>query len=118
MADATNNPEEMAIDKVLIEKWFEIEPATPLDMPIPRIAMDLLYVAVEKPYFATANLVEMITADHRGDLKTRDTALDALKGDLLQGINALRQFQSIIMANATGLHLDKDWRVSGEVGHD
>lgn len=113
---ARRQDDELVIDPTLIERWFAIGPAEAVDIELPRASLDMLYVAIERSYFALAQAVEMVTAQHRGDTAGRDLALDQMKADVVQGLNSLRRFQTIVMASATKSRLDENGKVQNAGG--
>lgn len=102
---------ELTIDPALIDRWFSLAPTQALDIELPRASMDMLYVAIERSYFAIAQAVEMVTAQQRGEVGPRDIAFAQMKADVAKGLNSLRRFQTVIMASATNSHLDADGKV-------
>ena len=114
--DDRRHEEEQIIDPALIQRWFAIGPAEAIDIELPRASLDMLYIAIERSYFALAQAVEMVTAQHRGDAVARDSALDQIKADVVQGLNSLRRFQTIVMASATKSRLDDNGKVQDTEG--
>jgi len=110
---------ELTIDPALIDRWFSLPPTQALDIELPRVSLDMLYIAIERSYFALAQAVEMVTAQQRGEVEPRDIAFAQMKADVAKGLNSLRRFQTIIMASATNSHLDADGKVKQiEEPHD
>ncbi|WP_345907900.1 hypothetical protein, partial [Sphingomonas sp. UBA4815] len=99
------------IDTALIEKWFEIPADQAVEIELPRVSLDMLYVAIEKPYFALAALVRAMNAQRAGDQLEIDAAFVDLQAEVNNGLNSLKHFQTIIMATATNTPLDNNGRV-------
>ena len=110
---------ELTIDPALIDRWFSLAPTQALDIELPRVSLDMLYIAIERSYFALAQAVEMVTAQQRGEVESRNIAFAQMKADVAKGLNSLRRFQTIIMASATNSHLDAHGKVEPiEEPHD
>lgn len=109
--DDQNQFEEFLIDPALVERWFALDPVTPLDKPLPRVAADMHYRAIENLYTSQIEILGSLIEVTNGKSADLGSRIASISKKLIDGINALRHFQSVVMAEATETRLDADWRV-------
>ena len=107
LEEGNQNPE-FSIDPKLIEAWFKIPGDQPIEISLPRVMFDMLYVAIERSYFATVNGLRFSAAENHEEQRE---AYKETMGDVWQGLRAIREFQSLVMASVTGTKIDGDLRV-------
>jgi len=109
---------EYNIDPALIKKWFELPHNEEISITLPRVALDALYVAIERPYFMAASITNYIIAQNEGDEEEADKAYNEIKDSAVYGLNFLKHYQTVLMARATDTQLDPDGRVIEEDDSD
>lgn len=103
---------EFLIDQELVRRWMEIEPTESLTIDLPRVSMDMLYRSIENLYICQMHTIQALSAIANGEAIDLPHTQNEVSSRLIQGVNALRYFQTLIMANATGSQLGADWQIA------
>lgn len=99
-------PQEFIIQQELIDKWFSIPAADTIKVDMPRVMFDTLYQGIEKSYLSQMDLINAIISLASGDgTGVKHHGLLA-SGKIVAGVNALRHFQTLLMAMATQTEID------------
>lgn len=106
--------DEFLMEPALVQRWLELAADSPIEIALPRVTLDMLYRSIEDLYMSQMHVLQALLATAGGGSIDLNQLKGNVAGRLVNGVNALRHFQTIIMAEATHTKLDDNLRISEE----
>lgn len=105
-------PSLIEFDPKLLEAWFEIPVDEPLNVPLPRATIDMLFDGIHRSLQANLDVLTALQNLALGVSYDVEEFNRSVAPGIVEGMNSIRRFAMITMALKTGLKLDANFQVA------
>lgn len=109
-------PELINFDPKLLEAWLKVPADQPLDIAIPRVAIDMLFDSIHRSLQASIDLLTAVQDLATGKAYDVEEFNRRTAPNIVIGMNSIRHFAMIAMVQKTGLCLDENLKVIDGAG--
>lgn len=104
-------PSLIEFDPKLLEAWFEIPGDEPLNIPLPRATIDMLFDGVHRSLQANLDMLQALQNLALGVTYDVEEFNRSVAPNIVEGMNSIRRFAMVAMALKTGLKFGPNLQV-------